>query len=275
MSTRKRIFAKSIPWTSPVRIQAGEDLLNLSTRVTGFLCRAAREIRFGERLSQKRTQQGRGGRQQPGALAYRKAKCHLEILAEPQFAHLQLLVRPRIEETVLPRLLVRAEALVKSRNWAKLAPLEPALQEELRRLERRLYEGHRELIPPEKEAMLGAVQMSLSQLHYQVSQTETRHGRVIRGERGEESFYGTISPEAELTIDFAGFHGRTCQQAFQELADKLRNNGVDIEVQEEEFHGKPEGGYLVRELKQELAVVLNPLRSPAAPKRRSARPLLV
>jgi hypothetical protein len=274
MSTTKRIIAKNIYWTSADASLAGANLGRLAARV-GLMCRAAREKLLAARLSQKLARSDHPGRQQPGLLAFRQAKSLLEILAEPQFAPLQLLVCPRVEETALPGLLARSEALIKTRNWAKLSQLEPALQKHLRQLERTLYEGHCELIQREKEVLLGAVQKSLSQLNYAVSLSETKRGRVVRGERGDESFYGTISPEAELTVDFAGFHSRTCEQAFHELAGKLRDNGVEIEVKQEDFHGKPEGGALAREVKQESAGLRNPLRPPAAPKRRSARALLL
>ena len=271
MSTTIRFRAKSISWSNLQRVLAGSGLANVTVHAAQFLGRAAREVLMRQRLSQKLSGVRRVPGVPPARSAFHQLKAVLETLTEPEFSVLEALARPKLNRTTLSRHLEQVLAHAQSGDATKLAAWEPALERDLQQLGQTLYASHLELACREKEALRGAVQQSLLELGYQVSQKETGQEWILRGQRGDESFFGVISPNADLSVDFAGFQNKTCERAFAELGEKLKAHGVEIEIQHQEFHGKREGGALARRLKAGQQPLFNPLQAPVRRRRLPTR----
>lgn len=112
---------------------------------------------------------------------------------------------------------------------------------------------HTQLTLQQKEIRATAVLVStcLKEIGYHhIRQIKHKDGRMlVRGRNDQTSIYAEMTPRAEMKVDFAGFKGEACRKMSKKLNEKLKEKGFELQKKADHFHGKAEGGELVKETK--------------------------
>jgi hypothetical protein len=109
-------------------------------------------------------------------------------------------------------------------------------------------EAHELQAAREIESTVHALTSSLSDLGYKRIRTiDDRGARVLKARNGLTAVVARLdAPNGDFTIDAAGFQGRDCEAAVSALIGRLADYGLLVRTRETVFHGRADGGELVR-----------------------------
>jgi len=130
------------------------------------------------------------------------------------------------------------------------------INQTLRRVEKIVKNQHKILVREEQLSTASIFEKSLRDIGYsRIKRRTSEDGReIIRGSDSKNTSVFVEVDKGRIRVDTAGFKGRECQKAVEELKRKLDENGLRTSVIEK-FHGKVDGGELVRE----TGYMFNPL----------------
>jgi hypothetical protein len=163
----------------------------------------------------------------------------------------------------VPAFVSNLERAIESGDRLAVAVQSAEITTTLRQVTEIVRGAHKRQAAREIEATERTITASLRQLGYGSIRTVGRDGVcVIRARSAETVVVAEMKSTGVLRIDTAGFHGRECEAAVSALTDQLAVNGLIVKQREATFHGRAEGGELVREGK----AVFDPIGdAPAAP----------
>ena len=109
-------------------------------------------------------------------------------------------------------------------------------------------EAHELQAAREIESTVHALTSSLSDLGYEGIRTIDDGGvRILKARNGLTAVVARLdAPNGDLTIDAAGFQGHDCEAAVSALIGRLADHGLLVRTRETVFHGRADGGELVR-----------------------------
>jgi len=115
---------------------------------------------------------------------------------------------------------------------------------------------HYELAREEQNSVSKILQTSLKEIGYKsVSLLKQKDSVILKANNSKTSIYTKVDLDGSLNIDASGFEGRGCEEAVDSLLKRLQINDIFAEKKEQFFHGKAEGGELVKEVEP----LFNPL----------------
>ena len=119
---------------------------------------------------------------------------------------------------------------------------------EQNRLARLAAMAQKTLCTEEKAVMLDTMIDSLGALGYQV----VRKGNALKGTKMQTCIWAQADDFGGLSVDLSGFSGMACMKEKVNLENELKKRGVRLQTIDSQFHGKPEGAVLVRQLKTQF-----------------------
>ncbi len=95
----------------------------------------------------------------------------------------------------------------------------------------------------QQEIVLGEAGAALEELGYAI---KTRTGAELRAIQGEHVVAVQVAIGGRLAVDLGGFDGVSCKAALGEFFVALERRGVRVKLEQKVFHGRKEGGVLLR-----------------------------
>jgi len=169
---------------------------------------------------------------------------------------LNFIAEPVLSDPSTMKLCSQVNDTLRAGDLNSLKKMEGGVKKSLIKLVEDLQKKHLMLARQEQIATVTVLRRSLSKLGFQrVNLVEKNSRSIVRAADEKVSIYADVSLAGKIKIDTAGFKGGECAEAVNSLIEKLRGHGLSVERESSLYHGKQEGGELVREAKE----LFNPL----------------
>jgi hypothetical protein len=98
---------------------------------------------------------------------------------------------------------------------------------------------------------------SLSSIGYEVQNKKNDSEIIIRGSKNDVSVAISINNDGEMSLDMAGFENHECENELKQIHDKFKQNGIEMKVKSDIYHGKKEGGVLIQKVQKEFKKIFS------------------
>jgi hypothetical protein len=112
-------------------------------------------------------------------------------------------------------------------------------------LEKIASEVHETLCRAEHEASFAIIAEGLEEMGYRVE----KRGDQIRALQGSSCIWVSADELGAVKMDFSGYSGLSCIQQIQKVESVLKKRGLELHRRASDYHGRPEGGVLARQLR--------------------------
>jgi hypothetical protein len=114
-----------------------------------------------------------------------------------------------------------------------------------------VHDSHQYLVKAERATIAATVGNTLQDMGYDVRVASANDNVALVGRREHHTLAMVVRPGGRLEMDMAGFEGGACNPETRALLEGLRRNGLVIAEQNLKWHGRFEGGALIRKAQRQ------------------------